>query len=107
MNNKKLLSIATIGNRGHAKKIIDIINKSKIGKVNFIYKPSSKKNYKKETDDLRDILKYDAIFILSPNDTHYFYLKYLIKNYRGYIYCEKPPVVDETHLNFIKNTENL
>ena len=106
MTKKKLLSIATIGNMGHAKKIISIINRSKVGKVNFCYKPSSKKNYKKEINNLSELLNHDAVFILSPNDTHYFYLKYLLKNFKGYIYCEKPPVVNKIHLKFIKKYIN-
>tara|TARA_Y100000816_G_scaffold122065_1_gene85778 strand:- start:14376 stop:15332 length:957 start_codon:yes stop_codon:yes gene_type:complete len=106
MTKKKLLSIATIGNKGHAKKIISMINSSRVGRVNLCYKPNSKKNYKKEIDKLSELLNHDAVFILSPNDTHYFYLKYLMKNFKGYIYCEKPPVVNKTHLKFIKKYKN-
>ena len=97
-----LLSISAIGNRGHAKSVIDIINKSSIAKVECIYKPNTKNRSDLETSDIEKILDSDAVFILSPNDTHFRYLKYLKKNYKGYIYCEKPPVIKINHLKLIE-----
>ena len=33
---------------------------------------------------------FNVFFIISPNETHYHYIKSLYK--KGYIFCEKPPV---------------
>ena len=54
-----------------------------------------KKNKFKATDKLytnnqKDLLKCNIIFILSPNNTHYYFLEKFNKN--KYIFCEKPPV---------------
>ncbi len=55
-----------------------------------------------KTNRLEDLLFCSGVIIMSPNITHYFYLKYFIEsNYKGYIYCEKPPVDDRTELNFL------
>jgi predicted dehydrogenase len=53
--------------------------------------------------NLEDLFDNDCIFITSPNDTHFEYLKYLINNFSGYIFCEKPPVTHEHELIFLKN----
>ena len=39
-------------------------------------------------------------FIISPNHTHYYYIKSLYKN--GYIFCEKPPTNNISELNKLK-----
>ena len=56
-----------------------------------------------DTKNLEDLLTNDCIFITSPNDTHFEYLEYLINNFLGYIFCEKPPVINEDQLIFLKN----
>ena len=39
-----------------------------------------------------NVLNSDIIFITSPNNTHANYLKKLSKSYKGYVFCEKPPI---------------
>lgn len=59
-----------------------------------------------KTNRLEDLLFCSGVIIMSPNTTHYFYLKYFIEsNYKGYIYCEKPPVDDRTELNFLMSVD--
>ena len=80
------MRIGIIGDGGHSKRIQKILIKKKLNF--FIYKPK-KPNYfeKKNFDQLK---KCNVIFIISPNNTHFFYIKRL---YRArYIFCEKPPV---------------
>jgi len=52
--------------------------------------------------NIKDLLSNDCIFITSPNNTHFEYIKYLINNFSGYIFCEKPPVISEDELIFLK-----
>ena len=81
----KQVKVCVIGNGIHSKRIQKIL-KSK--KLKFsIYKPKSKLNYKNE--NLNDLSNYNVFFIISPNETHYHYIKLLHK--KGYIFCEKPP----------------
>ena len=81
------LRIGIIGQGSQYNRISKIL-KSKRLKFT-IYKPSRNTNYynKKKFDKLK---KCNVVFILSPNDTHFEYIK-LLKNNR-YIFCEKPPV---------------
>ena len=86
------LKVCIIGNGFHSKRIQKILN---LYKVNFyIHKPISKKNYKKE--NLEQLKKYNVFFIISPNHTHYHYIKFLYK--KGYIFCEKPPTNNNSEL---------
>ena len=92
----KHLKVCIIGNGFHSKRIQKILN---FHKVNFfIYKPASKKNYKKE--NLDHLKKFNVFFIISPNHTHYHYIKSLYKE--GYIFCEKPPTNNYSELKKLK-----
>ena len=51
------------------------------------------------TNNLSDMYDSDCILICSPNETHYKYLKKLLDEYTGYIFCEKPPAVTVSELN--------
>lgn len=96
------LKVATIGNRGHAANVIDIINDTGIAEVNAIYKPNCTVD-SDYTNNISDILASEAVFILSPNYSHFSYLDYLRENYSGYVFCEKPPVVTVKELSQLKN----
>ena len=87
------MRIGIIGDGGHSKRIQKILIKKKLSF--FIYKPE-KPNYfeKKKFDQLK---KCNVIFIISPDNTHYFYIKKLYKT--RYIFCEKPPVNNKKELS--------
>lgn len=89
----KYLKICIIGNGIHSKRIQKILSKKKLNF--FIYKPKSKKNFKKENLSL--LKKYNVFFIISPNHTHFHYIKSLYEY--GYIFCEKPPANNAIELN--------
>tara|TARA_B100001093_G_C26753125_1_gene982096 strand:- start:42 stop:986 length:945 start_codon:yes stop_codon:yes gene_type:complete len=87
------LKICIIGNGTHSKRIQDILKKKNIDFL--IFKPKSKKNYKKE--NIEFLKKFDAIFIVSPDKTHFHYIN---KLYRFcYMFCEKPPCNNSADLN--------
>jgi predicted dehydrogenase len=90
------MRIGIIGDGGHSKRIQKILKKKKLNF--YIYKPN-KPNYFEKTkfDQLK---KCNVIFIISPNSTHYFYIKRLYKG--RYIFCEKPPVNSKKELLGLK-----
>ena len=71
----KHLKVCIIGNGFHSKRIQKILRFKKI--KFFIFKPKSKKNYKSENLNFLD--KFNVFFIISPNKTHYHYIKSLHK----------------------------
>tara|TARA_B100000900_G_C20498426_1_gene682676 strand:+ start:201 stop:1130 length:930 start_codon:yes stop_codon:yes gene_type:complete len=88
--------IGLIGKGSQFKRVSKILKKLRISF--FLYKPDNKNYYnKKEYEQLK---KCKIIFILSPNKTHYSYIKNLSKN--RYIFCEKPPVNNRLDLKKIK-----
>ena len=94
-----MLKAGIIGYKNHAKKIINHIKK-KVS-ISHIFHPQKKLKLKIYTNNLKDLLQLDCIFIACPSDYHFHYLNYFNKKkYQGYIFCEKPPV---TKLNDLKN----
>ncbi len=89
-------SFVIVGNGIHSKRIQKILKKKK--QKFEIYKPPREKNYfnKKEFEKLK---KSKGVFICSPNNTHFNYLKKLRNKY---IFCEKPPVTSKSHLAYLK-----
>ena len=58
----------------------------------------------KNANDLISSKAIDAIIISSPNETHFKYLTLILEKFKGYIFCEKPPV---TELAELKKLEEL
>ena len=90
------MKVGLIGNGGHSKRIQKILKKKKINF--FLYKPArpvyyDKKNYAK-------LKECNVIFIITPNGTHYNYIKKLHSH--RYIFCEKPPVNSHNELKKLK-----
>lgn len=113
VENKEILTdkhvgIGAIGSCNHAATIIDAVNSTAIAHVYPIYNPfyvpeqSSTLSYC--TTNFDDLLAMDGVMILSPNDTHMHYLeKLLAANYKGYIFCEKPPVTNVVELKKLRD----
>ena len=90
------MKIGIIGNGGHSKRIQKILKKKKLNF--FIHKPKKPNYFDKISFD--KLKKCNVIFIISPNDTHFEYIKKLYKN--RYIFCEKPPVGTKKELIKLK-----
>ena len=90
------VKIGLIGNGIHSKRIQAILKKKKL--KFFLYKPE-KPNYIDESK-FEKLKKCNVIFIISPNNTHYEYIKKLHKD--RYIFCEKPPVNNKKELLMLK-----
>jgi predicted dehydrogenase len=87
-----MLNIGLIGYQNHAARLLELVNQSTLAKVRHVYHPIKELALPGATRELVDLFACDAIFIASPNDTHFGYLQYLSENYSGYIFCEKPPL---------------
>ena len=67
------MKVGIIGDGTHSKRIQKILKK--IGINFFIYKPNNPSYYNKK--DFEKLKKNEIIFILSPNHTHFNYIKKL------------------------------
>lgn len=110
MMKENILKFGFIGFGNHALRLIGIINSKYKNVALKLY--NHRKNYDKalpgmdnvySLDELKDC---DAVFISSPNDSHFCYLKYLAENYSGYVFCEKPPVTESKDLEYLESVSN-
>ena len=103
------IKIGFIGYKGHAMRLIKIFSKIKNCEISHFYHPEkiidlkqipiTNKSRLVATRNLKDLYSCDGIVISSPNHSHFGYIKKLLKNYKGYIFCEKPPVANLKELN--------
>ena len=101
------MKVAIIGYKNHAERILNIV-KDKLFLHNVVVFHPYKKNYNITTNEFNDILSTDCVFIASPNDTHFYYIEKLLnKNYKGKIFCEKPPVTNISNLNKLELKNDL
>lgn len=94
------MKIGIIGNGNHSKRIQKILKKINLNF--YIYKPKRFKYF--EAEKFNQLKKCNVIFIISPNNTHYFYIKKLYR--RRFIFCEKPPVNNKNQLNKLKKIKS-
>lgn len=94
-----------IGYKNHSKKIIDILKKKVI--IKYIFHPKKKIKVENFTNNIEHLLKTDCIFILCPSKDHFFYINYFSKKkFKGYIFCEKPPVTSNDDLKKLSKIIN-
>tara|TARA_Y100000389_G_C17384168_1_gene476063 strand:+ start:191 stop:1117 length:927 start_codon:yes stop_codon:yes gene_type:complete len=96
-----LYKVGIIGSGNQSARIQKILKK--LNKKFYIYKPERAKNYY-DNNSFQNLKKCKIIFILSPNKTHFYYIKLLAKN--RYIFCEKPPVTNIRQLKLLSRYNN-
>jgi predicted dehydrogenase len=102
-----MLKIGSIGDKNHADRMIKIVNGFSNAHVDVVYHPKRVPITEGGTSCFSDLLNCDAVFILSPNSTHFPYMEQLREaNYKGYILCEKPPISDIKHLKKLKEYDS-
>lgn len=91
------LKVGFIGFGNHAKRLhshlVEIIGEMQLVK----FHPA------RPSDSFDSILACDAVFITSPNDTHFYYLNRLCQESDCYIFCEKPPCSNLFELSQIED----
>jgi len=94
------MKLGIIGNGFHSKRIQNILKKKKINF--FLYKPNRPRYY--DILEFEKLKKCNVIFIISPNNSHYDYIKKLY--HKRYIFCEKPPVSSMDELKKLKKIKS-
>ena len=97
-----LIQIGIIGYRKHAKKLISLVNENSDAEIKYIFHPDKNIEDERGTNDFSKLLSCDAIIISSPNNTHFKYINKILEEFKGYIFCEKPPVTELSELNKLK-----
>src|SRR5262249_51568135 len=88
----KLLSLGAIGFTNHAARILRIAEATGLARVTHLFHSEKLADDPRATKSLDALKACDAVFILSPNATHFGYMKAIATGYAGYLFCEKPPV---------------
>lgn len=96
------LRVGIIGYRHHAARLMNLVNSLEDTAIAAVFHPSKIIDHPCATNEFNDLYDSDAILISSPNHTHAEYLKRLLCDYRGYILCEKPPVISIKDLEFLE-----
>lgn len=102
-----VVRVGIIGFRNHAYRLYTLIQNHPDAQISKIYHPTKTFNLNECTNDFSDLYDSDVIIIASPNFTHFEYIKKLISNFSGYIFCEKPPVTSNSELIFLKNLPTI
>ena len=97
------IKLGIIGYRNQAAKLLSILQNKQDVTVKSIFHPDKKIDDPRFTNNFKDILDSDAVIIASPNHTHFNYIEQLLKEFPGYIFCEKPPVTSEEELTKLES----
>ena len=101
------MKLGVIGYRNHSLKVIKYLLKKKYNLTVYCYKKvfdRVKSKSIKYTYDINDLNKVDAVFICSPSNTHFKYIKHFLSQ-KIYIFCEKPGIVNKYQINFISRLD--
>jgi len=91
------IKISVIGYKNQAAKLLAFLQKKDCN-IEWIYHPTKNLDLHQSTKNFSDLFSSNAVIVASPNDTHFHYVKKLLDNFSGYIFCEKPPVTSEDEL---------
>ncbi|NQU88578.1 MAG: Gfo/Idh/MocA family oxidoreductase [Mariniphaga sp.] len=94
-----------IGYRHFAAKLYKLFKEIGIVKQFIFYHPTKNLEGLNFTNDFNTLFSCDFIVVASPDITHIEYLRKL-KEYKGYIFCEKIPAIDREGLKFLKSHNN-
>ena len=99
-----MLSIGAIGWRGHATRMIQLVNvSSKDVHVMHTFHPDYVPPAIGGTSNMDDLMDCDGIMVLSPNATHVAYIDELLSmGYTRPILCEKPPATSVGQLEYLR-----
>ena len=93
------LRFGVIGYRNHALRLIRLLEQRQDVQLAYVYHPEKQLHHPCFTGDLTDLFRCHAVVIASPNESHFGYLKALVENCDGYIFCEKPHVTRQEDID--------
>jgi predicted dehydrogenase len=96
-----IAKLGIIGYRNQASRLISLCTEIQNCKIDHIYHPTKSIADNRLTNNFSDLLECDAVIIATPNHTHFYYIKKLLENFNGYIFCEKPPVTSLSDIEFL------
>jgi len=116
-----VFNVAVIGYKNHAKRVIDcLVDQPCVQHVNVYHPNDDKINHLQNqviesirySSDWNDVIGCDAVFICSPSGTHVSYIQKILKASQTgvglpYIYCEKPPGVTKTELDWLEDNKTI
>jgi predicted dehydrogenase len=104
-----MITMAIIGHRGHARRLIDIVDAHDDVKLKAIYHPTNYVIDRRGTSSFDDVVKCDSVIIASPNNTHARYMHALktVMGYDGYIMCEKPPFIRKEDIDYFRAPDGM
>lgn len=110
------LKVFVVGYKNHAQRVIKNLVSSKLCSHIYVFHPDKGKldeieNFSSlvlKTYNFVNTMKCSCIFICSPSNTHFYYLKELLRlslehGHLPYIYCEKPVVVSSNEIQWLEN----
>jgi len=102
-----VLSVGAIGFRNHAARVIACVEATGRARVDVVLHPSADAaaTGRRTVRDVEALRACDAVLVLSPNDTHAGYLAALADGYRGYVFCEKPPVARPEEIQLLERLD--
>jgi len=95
------IKVGIIGYKNQARKLQYIFEREKC-EIKKIYHPTKSSTDKRFTNNFAELYENDVVIIASPNNTHFKYMKKLLENFSGYIFCEKPPITSIKELRFLE-----
>ena len=95
------IKVGIIGYKNQAKKLQRILEREKC-EITKIFHPTKNSSDIRFTNNFDDLYENDLVVVASPNNTHFKYIKKLLKNFSGYIFCEKPPVTSIKELRYLQ-----
>lgn len=98
------MKVGFVGFGNHAKRLLECLNKCSKKLEVLNYHPT--KSNINQTTNIKTLYGCNCIFITSPNDTHFKYIKTFLNETETLIFCEKPPCVNESELFHLNNLKS-
>ena len=95
------IKVGLIGYKNQAVKLQYFFETKKC-EITKIYHPTKNSTDIRFTNNFADLYENDVVIIASPNNSHFKYIRKLLDNFSGYIFCEKPPVTNMKDLKYLE-----
>ena len=97
----RTIIVGFVGFGRHARRLKDLLIDLYENCEFILYHPS--KTNPENTNRIDHLFTCDAVFITSPNDTHFEYIVTFLNQSKALIFCEKPPCTSAAQLKDLRN----